>query len=98
MRSAAERSGIHDCHDDPDADSSPKARHRQLHPWANRVGLSGELHRLAMERLPKADRRKPTLADRVNVCVMESKRSRDALALDRQFAEQGRRILPRSAA
>lgn len=51
-----------------------------------------------MERLPKADRRKPTLADRVNVCVMESKRSRDALALDRQFAEQGRRILPRSAA
>jgi predicted nucleic acid-binding protein len=54
-----------------------------------------DLHRRGMRRLLREDRRRVSLVDCVSLEVMRSLGLREALALDRHFAEAGHRLLPR---
>jgi predicted nucleic acid-binding protein len=56
--------------------------------------VTEELHRLGMDRLLKADRRRVSLVDCVSLCFMEWEGIREAMALDQHFGEQGRRVHP----
>lgn len=53
-----------------------------------------EIHRRAVDRLLKADRRRLSLVDWVSFVVMESEGIAEALALDEDFAEQGFGVRP----
>lgn len=52
------------------------------------------MHRQAVERLLRADRRGLSLVDWVSFVVMESEGITEALALDNDFADQGFRLRP----
>ncbi|MGH7322705.1 MAG: type II toxin-antitoxin system VapC family toxin [Candidatus Rokuibacteriota bacterium] len=56
--------------------------------------VSEVLHRRAVERLLRADRRRLSLVDCVSLEFMQSRGLRDVLALDPHFAEAGCRLLP----
>jgi predicted nucleic acid-binding protein len=56
--------------------------------------VSEALHRRGLERLFREDRRRLSLVDCVSFETMRAHGLRDALALDRQFAEAGFRLLP----
>ncbi len=60
-----------------------------------RVHWVGEdLHRRAVERLFKTDRRRLSLVDCASLVVMDAEGIQEALALDRDFEEQGYRLIP----
>jgi len=59
--------------------------------------ITEDLHRLAVDRLLRGDRRRVSLVDETSFLVMESEGVRDALALDRHFEEEGFRVVPRPA-
>lgn len=52
------------------------------------------IHRRALDRLLRADRRSVSLVDWVSFGVMEAEGIREVLALDRDFAEAGFRLTP----
>jgi predicted nucleic acid-binding protein len=57
--------------------------------WANE-----ELHRRALQRLFRTDRRGLSLVDCSSFVVMETKGIREALALDEEFSGEGFRLIP----
>lgn len=56
--------------------------------------VTESLHRRAMDRLVRADRRGLSLVDCMSFEVMEQEGITDALALDADFADAGFRLLP----
>jgi uncharacterized protein len=56
--------------------------------------IDPEMHRRAMDRLLRADRRGLSLVDCSSFVVMDSEGIRQALALDADFGEQGYEVLP----
>jgi predicted nucleic acid-binding protein len=56
--------------------------------------VSESLHRKGLERLLREDRRRLSLVDCVSFEMMRAHGLREAVALDRQFAEAGFRVLP----
>jgi predicted nucleic acid-binding protein len=56
--------------------------------------VSSELHRRAVERLFRTDKRKVSLVDVVSFVVMETEGLTDALGLDPDFTTEGFRLLP----
>ena len=58
--------------------------------------VSERLHRKAVERLLREDRRRLSLVDCVSLEFMRSQGLRDALALDSHFADAGHRLIPTS--
>mgnify|MGYP002623595156 CR=1 FL=1 len=57
--------------------------------------VSKQLHRLAMDRLVKADLRELSLVDCSSFELMDAGGIKDAFTLDEDFATQGYRVLPR---
>jgi len=57
--------------------------------------ITEPLHRRAMDRLIRADRRGVSLVDCTSFEVMEAEAITDAFALDRDFAAAGFRLVPR---
>ena len=55
--------------------------------------ITEPLHRRAMDRLRRTDRRGVSLVDHCSFLVMEAEAIRDAFALDDDFAEAGFRLL-----
>jgi len=56
--------------------------------------VSSELHRRAVERLFRTDKRKVSLVDVVSFIVMDAEGLTDVLGLDPDFATEGFRLLP----
>jgi uncharacterized protein len=56
--------------------------------------VSSELHRRAVERLFRTDKRRVSLVDVVSFAVMEAEGLSDVLGLDPDFAMEGFRLLP----
>ena len=56
--------------------------------------VSSELHRRAVERLFRTDKRKVSLVDVVSFVVMDAEGLTDVLGLDPDFAAEGFRLLP----
>lgn len=56
--------------------------------------VSEALHRKAMERLLREDRRRLSLVDSVSLEFVQSQGLRDVLALDPHFTEAGYHLLP----
>ena len=56
--------------------------------------IAAPVHQRATQRLLRANRRGLSLVDCVSLEVMAARGLRDALALDRHFAEAGHRLLP----
>ena len=56
--------------------------------------VSDELHRRAVERLFRIDKRKVSLVDAVSFVVMDTEGLTDVLGLDPDFAAEGFHILP----
>jgi predicted nucleic acid-binding protein len=67
---------------------------RRLTPLLDVVWVSGDLHRRALERLFRMDRRHVSLVDAVSFTVMEAEGVRDVLGLDADFATEGFRLIP----
>jgi len=59
--------------------------------------VSEPLHRHALDRLVRSDRRDLSLVDCTSFAIMEREGIRDALALDTDFVHAGFRIIPRRA-
>ncbi|MEK7667662.1 MAG: PIN domain-containing protein [Gemmatimonadota bacterium] len=57
--------------------------------------ITEPVHRRAMDRLIRADRRGVSLVDCTSFEVMEAEAITEAFALDRDFAEAGFRLVPR---
>jgi len=56
--------------------------------------VSSELHRRAVERLFRTDKRKVTLVDVVSFVVMDAEGLTDVMGLDPDFTAEGFRLLP----
>ena len=56
--------------------------------------VSSDLHRRAVERLFRTDKRKVSLVDVVSCVVMDAEGLTDVLGLDPDFAAEGFRLLP----
>ena len=56
--------------------------------------VSSELHRRAVERLFRTDKRKVSLVDVVSFVVMDAEGLTDVMGLDPDFAAEGFRLLP----
>ncbi len=56
--------------------------------------MTEALHRRAMDRLRRADRRELSLVDCSSFLLMEDEAIRDVFALDRDFAATGFRLIP----
>jgi uncharacterized protein len=56
--------------------------------------VSGELHRRAVERLFRTDKRKVTLVNVVSFVVMDVEGLTDVMGLDPDFTAEGFRLLP----
>jgi uncharacterized protein len=56
--------------------------------------VSSELHRRAVERLVRTDKRKVSLVDVVSFVVMDAEGLTDVLGLDPDFTAEGFRLLP----
>jgi len=59
--------------------------------------VSSELHRRAVERLFRTDKRKVSLVDVMSFIVMDAEGLGDVLGLDPDFAAEGFRLLPDAA-
>ena len=59
--------------------------------------VSSELHRRAVERLFRTDKRKVSLVDVMSFIVMDAEGLSDVLGLDPDFATEGFRLLPDAA-
>jgi predicted nucleic acid-binding protein len=67
---------------------------QRLVPVLHVVWLTEPMHRRALERLLRADRRGLSLVDCSSFVVMDAEGIREALALDSEFLRQGYRLLP----
>lgn len=56
--------------------------------------VTSDLHRRAVERLFRTDRRRVSLVDVVSFVVMEAEGLTDVLGLDPDFADEGFRLIP----
>jgi predicted nucleic acid-binding protein len=56
--------------------------------------IDGGLHRRALERLFSTDRRRLSLVDCASFVLMEAEGLKEALAIDRDFEDQGFRLIP----
>jgi predicted nucleic acid-binding protein len=56
--------------------------------------VSSELHRRAVERLFRTDKRRVSLVDAMSFIVMDAEGLSDVLGLDPDFATEGFRLLP----
>ena len=56
--------------------------------------VSSELHRRAVDRLFRTDKRRVSLVDVVSFAVMETEGLTDVLGLDPDFVVEGFRLLP----
>ena len=65
-----------------------------LVPLMTRLWIDESLHRRALERLLRTDRKKLSLVDCTSFVVMEDEGIGEALALDRGFASEGFGLIP----
>ncbi len=65
-----------------------------LVPLMTRRWIDESLHRRALERLLRTDRKKLSLVDCTSFVVMEDEGIGEALALDRDFASEGFGLIP----
>jgi predicted nucleic acid-binding protein len=65
-------------------------------PLLRVLWVKGDIHRAAVERLFRADRRELSLVDCSSFQLMDAHGIRDAFALDEDFAREGFRVLPRA--
>lgn len=72
--------------------------HERIVPVVSVRWVSEELHRRAVARLVRTDRRGLSLVDCASFEMMESQGITEALALDADFAHAGFRVLPEGAA
>jgi predicted nucleic acid-binding protein len=63
-------------------------------PLLDAVWVSGDLHRGAIARLFRMDRRQVSLADAVSFAVMEAEGIAEVLGFDDDFAREGFRLIP----
>ena len=56
--------------------------------------VTGELHRRAVERLFRTDKRRVSLVDVVSFVVMDTEGLTDVMGLDPDFTAEGFRLLP----
>lgn len=68
---------------------------QRIVPLLDVVWLTERLHRRAVERLFRTDRRGLSLVDSSSFVVMDAEGITQALALDRDFVDQGYQVLPR---
>jgi predicted nucleic acid-binding protein len=68
---------------------------QRIVPLLDVVWLTERLHRRAVERLFRTDRRGLSLVDSSSFVVMDAEGITQALALDRDFVDRGYQILPR---
>lgn len=66
----------------------------RLVPVCTVIWVTETMHRRAMDRLLRADRRGLSLVDCVSFGVMEAEGIGEALALDEDFADAGFRLMP----
>jgi predicted nucleic acid-binding protein len=66
----------------------------RLTPLFDVVWVSGDLHRRAVARLFRMDRRHVSLVDAVSFSVMEAEGVTEVLALNADFAREGFRLIP----
>lgn len=66
----------------------------RLLPLVTVQWVSSELHRRAVDRLFKTDKRRVSLVDVVSFVVMDAEGLTDVLGLDPDFAAEGFRLLP----
>ncbi len=67
---------------------------RSLVPLMTRRWIDESLHRRALERLLRTDRKKLSLVDCTSLVLMEDEGIGEALALDRSFASEGFGLIP----
>jgi predicted nucleic acid-binding protein len=66
----------------------------RITPLLDVVWVSGDLHRRAVARLFRMDRRQVSLVDAVSFTVMEAEGVTEVLGLDADFAREGFRLIP----
>ena len=66
----------------------------RITPLLEVVWVSGELHRRAVTRLFRMNRRQISLVDAVSFTVMEAEGVTEALGLDADFTAEGFRVIP----
>ena len=67
---------------------------RSLIPLVTRRWIDESLHRRAVERLLRTDRKKLSLVDCTSFVVMEDEGINDAFALDHDFTSEGFNLIP----